>query len=293
MRAPARTFEGDHPEDRAFDIAVPQRRAPCPVVFDSPHSGFDWPEDFHPVAPRDAIRATWDAYVDELFAGAPQAGVSLLSARFPRAYIDVNRAENDLDPSQLADGWTGVLAPSDYCRRGMGLIRRDAVPGAPMYDGPLSVTDVERRLRTCYRPYRAALRAMLDEAHADAGVVWHFNLHSMRSRGSKLNLDAGQLRPDVVVSDRMGTSANNGLTARVIEWFDALGFRVQMNDPYRGGELVRMFGDPKAGRNSIQLGVNRALYMNERTFEKTAGFTALLHTLTSFAHELSGWVGDT
>lgn len=262
------------------------------MVFDSPHSGFEFPDDFHPVASRDAIRSTWDAYMDELCAGVPTAGAALLSARFPRAYIDVNRAESDLDPGQLAEPWGDVLAPSDHCRRGMGLIRRDVLPDMPMYDAPLGKADVERRVATCYRPYREELRALLDEMHAAFGVVCHVSVHAVKSRGNRMNLDTGQLRPDIIVSDRLGSTAGTAFTSHIIEWFDAQGFRVQMNDPYRGGDLIGAHGNPLAARHSVQLAVNRALYLNERTYERTDGFGTMRQTMTAFAHSLAEWVGQ-
>lgn len=272
-------------------IARPSGGTVRPVVFDSPHSGFEWPPDFEPSAPREAVRATWDAYANELFAGVTNAGATLLAARFPRAYIDVNRAESDLDPEQLAKDWPGTLAPSDHCRRGMGLIRRDALPGLAMYDRPLAPEEVKRRIDTCYRPYRAALRQLIDEAHAASGASCHINVHAVKSRGNRMNLDVGQLRPDIVVSDRLGATAGSAFTAHVIEWFDAQGFRVQMNDPYRGGDLIGTFGRPLAGMHSVQLAVNRALYINERTYEKTDGFPTMRHTMTMFAHEIGRWIG--
>jgi N-formylglutamate deformylase len=274
-----------------YRVARPSGVPARPVVFDSPHSGFEWPADFHPAAPREAVRATWDAHVDELCAGVTSAGAAIISASFPRAYIDVNRAESDIDPAQLSEPWTGQLAPSDFCRRGMGLIRREALPNVPMYDRPLTREEVERRIETCYRPYRRALGRLLDEVHAVSGVVCHVDVHSVKSRGDRMNLDVGQLRPDIIVSDRLGSTAGTAFTAHVIEWFDAQGFRVQMNDPYRGGDLISTFGRPLAGRHSVQLAINRALYLNERTFERTDGFASMRHTMTMFAHEIGRWIG--
>lgn len=276
--------------DAPLTVSRPPQGKERPVVFDSPHSGFEWPLDFKPAASREAVRATWDAYVDDLCSGITSAGATLLAARFPRAYVDVNRAESDLDPAQLAEPWGVPLAPSDHCRRGMGLIRRDALPDTPMYDAPLARADVERRLATCYRPYRHELRALLDEVHAAFGVVCHVNMHAVKSRGNRMNLDVGQLRPDIIVSDRLGSTAGSAFTAHVIEWFDAQGFRVQMNDPYRGGDIIGTHGKPLAGRHSVQVAINRALYLNERTYEKKDAFPSMRHTMTMFALEVGTWI---
>lgn len=262
---------------------------PAPLVFDSPHSGFGRPEDFAPVAPLAAIRTTWDAHVDRLFSGATAAGATLIAATFPRAYIDTNRAESDLDVALIDGAWTEPVLPTDYSRRGMGLIRRDALPGVPMYASALSAEAVRHRIAHWYRPYRARLAETLDALHATHGLVWHVNCHSMKSRGNAMNVDAGASRPDIVISDRRGTTAVEGLTARIVGWFAMRGYRVLANDPYQGGDLVRRFGDPSSGRSSVQIEINRALYMDEGTCAPHAGFAPLQEDLTAFAAELAGW----
>ena len=273
-------------------VVRPAAGAASPVVFDSPHSGFAWPADWRPSAPREAIRTTWDAHVDRLLEGAAAAGVPLLAAAFPRAYIDVNRAEDDLDPSVLAAPWPSPLAPTDYSRRGMGLIRRLALPDVPMYEAPLPVPEVQARLVGHYRPYRARLGALLDAAHAQHGHVWHVDWHSMKSRGNAMNVDAGAARPEIVVSDRRGTTAAPGLVARLVGWFTLRGYRTLANDPYQGGDLVRTFGDPARGRSSVQVEINRSLYMDEATCEPHAGFAPLQADLSALARELAAWARE-
>jgi N-formylglutamate deformylase len=171
----------------------------------------------------------------------------------------------------------------------MGLIRRDALPGVPMYDAPLSTAEVRARIDGYYRPYRAELRRLLDECRASYGVAWHVDCHSMKSRGNEMNVDAGASRPDIVVSDRRGTTADPALTSRIVGWFTARGYRAQANDPYQGGDLVRSFGDPGAGRQSVQIELNRALYMDEPSTERHAGFDALRDDLTAFAAAFVAW----
>lgn len=268
-------------------------RAPvAPVVFDSPHSGFAWPDDFRPVAPLEAVRSTWDAHVDALLGDAPTAGVALLAACFPRAYVDVNRDRADLDAALLREPWPGTLAPTDYSRRGMGLVRRLALPGVPMYAAPLSVAEVRSRLERWYDPYRARLAAMLDDVHGRRGLVWHVNWHSMKSVGNAMNRDAGAVRPDVVVSDRQGTTAAPALTARIAAWFGSAGYQVSINAPYQGGDLVRHFGRPAHGCSSVQVELNRRLYLDEATATPTQGFDRLRADLSAFAMALAGWAHE-
>lgn len=271
--------------DAVFSVREPAAPV-APVVFDSPHSGMEWPGDFAPVAPRAAILTTWDAYVDELWSGVVDSGATLLAARFPRAYVDANRTVGDIDPALLAEAWPAPLTVSDYSRRGMGLIRRLALPEVPMYDRPLSVAAVRHRIVAYYEPYRAALQARLDALHAAHGKVWHVNCHSMKSRGNGMNIDAGALRPDLVISDRLGTTADPDFTRWVADHFSGRGFRVQVNDPYRGGDLVATLGDPARGRQSIQIEINRALYLEPAAYTRSEGFGKLQGELTGFARSL-------
>lgn len=268
---------------------TPGQAPAVPVVFDSPHSGYAWPADFVPVAPEPAIRTTWDAHVDALLADAPAAGITLLAATFPRAYVDVNRDAADLDPDLLAAPWPQPLAPTDYSRRGMGLVRRLALPGVPMYDAPLLPDAVEARLAQWYRPYRTLLAGWLADVRAAHGLVWHVDWHSMKSVGNAMNVDAGARRPDIVVSDRRGTTAVPGLVARIVGWFTLRGYVVTANDPYQGGDLVRTFGAPADGCSSVQVELNRALYMDEATCEPHAGFAALRADLAEFAGVIGTW----
>ncbi len=259
----------------------------APIVVDSPHSGMSWPPDFRPSASREAIHTTWDAYVDELWGEAPAAGATLITASFPRAYVDVNRAEDDLDPDLLAEPWPTPLAPTAYSQRGMGLIRRLALPDVAMYAEPLRIAEVARRIEAYYRPYRRTLAGRIDAVHAAFGAVWHLDCHSMKSRGNAMNVDAGAVRPDVVVSDRQGTTSDPAHTAWVAAWLRDRGLSVQENTPYQGGDLVRTFGAPSAGRHSIQVEINRACYMDEVTLERSPRFGAMRDMLGALVRALA------
>ena len=261
-----------------------------PVVVESPHSGLEFPADFLPAAPYAAIQTTWDAFVDELWGDAPSAGATLLRATFPRAYVDVNRAEDDMDETLLGEPWPVALTPTDYTKRGMGLIRRNALPDVPMYDRALTVTEVQGRIARYYRPYREAVRREIDAAHARSGIVFHVDCHSMKSRGNAMNVDNGSARPDLVISDRHGTTADTAHTQWACEWFRAHGYSVQMNEPYQGGDMVRSFGAPSAGRHSIQIEINRGIYMDELTFTRGARFDAVRQHCATFVRDLAARV---
>lgn len=274
---------------RAVTVHWPEGPA-LPIVFDSPHSGRDWPADMHAAAPLAALESGWDAFVEVLWGSAPAHGATLIEAHAPRAYIDCNRALDDIDSDLLAEPWPGPLAPGAKSAAGMGLIRRLALPGIPVYDRKLSVAEIQRRIDDFYHPYHAALRGRLDALHAAFGAVWHIDCHSMKSRGNEMNDDAGQARPDVVVSDRRGTTADPAFTAWCAETLAALGYDVSVNHPYQGAELVRAFGDPARGRHSVQIEINRARYMDETALVPNEGFARLRADLDIFLGQLAGYV---
>jgi N-formylglutamate deformylase len=266
------------------------RTTPLPIVFDSPHSGIELPADFHTIAPREAILTTWDAFVDELWAGVPERGGVLIGARFPRAYIDANRAMGDIDAELLDAPWPEALAPQKYTLRGMGLIRRYALPGVPLYDRKLTIAEVRHRIDAYYRPYRNALKHAAEHAFAEHGALWHVDCHSMKSRGNAMNVDAGAARPDIVISDRLGSTADPSFTQWAARHFRNAGFSVQVNDPYQGGDLLTAVSDPARERHSIQIELNRALYMDEAAFTKHAGFPKLKEALAFFVDTLAVYV---
>ncbi len=267
-------------------------RAPAltPLLYDSPHSGRFYPLDFHGGAPRVELRRGEDAYVDELLAGTPALGATLLAATHPRCYIDVNRAESDIDAALLGEPWPATLpplAPTDKSARGLGLIRRYVTPGVEAQDRLLTVGDVQQRVGVVYQPYHSALHSLVDEIRATCGVVWHIDWHSMKSVGNAMTPDgAGAARADFVVSDRLGASAAPRVTNAVCDALRSYGYSVSVNDPYTGGTIVQRYGNPAAGVHSVQVEVNRRLYLNEAVVERNDGFTALAAKLDRLTQAL-------
>lgn len=273
---------------KAFELLGEPGPASLPLVFDSPHSWPFWPVDGTPTAASEAaLRTSWDAFVDELWAEALSGAAPVLAARFHRAYIDANRARDDIDSAMLAERWPAPLAPGALTRRGMGLLRRYALPGVPMYRHLLSVEDVAGRLERFYDPYHAQLAALIDQTHARFGLCVHIDCHSMKSRGNAMNEDDGALRPDMVVSDLEGRSADGYLVRWIAAALEGLGYRVQINKPYRGGELLRRHGQPALGRHSVQIELNRALYMDEARFVRHDGAARLVRDLALFVRQLA------
>ncbi len=259
---------------------------PLPIVVDSPHSWRDWPAMVRTVASTAALGSAWDAYVDELWAYALDHRAPLLCAGFHRALVDANRARDDIDPLLLAGVWPTPLHPSEKSRRGFGLIRRLALPDVPMYDGRLSVAEVEARIRDLYDPYHQKLTTLIDDCEARFGYCLHLDCHSMKSVGNAMNDDEGTKRPDIVVSDLDGLTAPPLLTAAIADRLAALGYRVQVNDPYKGAELIRRHSDVASRRFSVQIEINRALYMNEADLSRNASFQRLAADLRVFVSSL-------
>lgn len=253
---------------------------PAPVIFDSPHSGRDYPEDFGHAAPLEVLRLAEDAFVDELLDDAPDAGVGLLTALFPRSYIDPNRHEADIDETLLAEPWPHGAEPSGRSERGLGLLRRLISPKIPVYDRHLAVSEVENRIADFYRPYHAELKAMLDAAHARFGAVWHIDWHSMKAMGRGRNATQ---RADFVLGDLDGAACAAEFTQLVGQTLSALGYSVRLNDPFKGAELVSRYSDPGRERHSLQIEINRKLYLDESSVAKTAGFARLKDDLAKLA----------
>lgn len=254
---------------------VAPRGEPVPVVFDSPHSGKTYPEDFGSIAPMAVLRRSEDAFVDELYSAAPDHGAPLIAAEFPRIYIDPNRDLVDLDPAMLDGPWAEPVVPSRKTELGVGLIWRLMPPDAQIYDRLLSVAEVQRRIDTCWRPYHAAVAGAIDDAHDRFGAVWHINCHSMPAMGNSGTEDGPVARAEFVLGDRDGTTCDPAFTVFVADQLKDLGYQVKLNEPYKGVELVRRYSDPANGRHSLQVEINRKLYMDEERIERNGGFSAL------------------
>jgi N-formylglutamate amidohydrolase len=246
---------------------------PRPLVVDSPHSGRAYPEDFGHAAPLAMLRRAEDAFVDDLYEDAPRHGAGFLKALFPRSYVDPNRHEDEIDPAMLDGAWPATVAASERTEMGLGLIRRLIRGDVPVYDRLLTVAEIEARVARFHRPYHDELEAMLTELHTRFGAVWHINAHSMRALGRKQGKSIP--RDDFVLGDLQGESCDPEFTAFVAETLQDYGYSVRINHPFKGAELVRRFGRPREDRHSLQIEVNRRLYMDEERIEKTEDFAAL------------------
>jgi len=245
-----------------------------PFVFASPHSGRHYPASLLERSRLDAttLRRSEDAFVDELFAGVVGLGAPLLAARFPRAYLDVNRSMSELDAGMF-HGVLGVPvdAPSPRVTAGLGVIPRIVRDGAEIYRGKLDSREADARLSGLYKPYHEALAALMEETRTQFGVAVLIDCHSMPSALSV---------PDIVLGDRYGASASPQLTARADAAFAREGFTVARNTPYAGGHTTTLHGRVADGCHALQIEINRALYLDEDRIAKKMAFDSVRTRLT-------------
>jgi len=251
------------------------------LVLDSPHSGFEFPADFDAVVSEFDLRDGEDCFVDELYLPVVEHGVPLLAARFPRTYLDPNRHRGDIDLELIEGGrWPHEYVPSGKAAIGKALVWRTLDDGRPIYDRRLHVDEVYARIERFHAPYHRALAELLDAAHSEHGVVYHLNCHSMNSVAGRMGEGgAGTVRADFVLGDRDGTTCDPAFTDFVRDTLEALGYVVAVNDPYKGVELVRAYSDPARGRHSLQVEINKRLYMDEAARNRHDGFAPLQNHL--------------
>ncbi len=258
-------------ETEAYVLTRPVVRS-GPVIFASPHSGRDYPADFlaQAVLDRHTIRSSEDAFVDDLFGMAPALGAPLLAARAPRAYIDLNRAADELDPAVIE----GIARAPHNPRisSGLGVIPRVVAGGRAIYRGKVSLSEVEGRLRRFWHPYHQALGALVEEVRAEFGQALLIDCHSMPHEAIEAHTRPGQPRPEVVLGDRYGATAGREVMERVEAAFSAAGLRVGRNAPFAGAYVAQAYGRPSRGVHVVQVEIDRALYMDEVRVERLAGF---------------------
>jgi len=277
-------MDGDLPYG-VFELKQPAG-ARVPVVVASPHSGSEYPADFIAASRLDpmALRRSEDSFVDELFAAAPSLGAPLLSARFPRAYLDVNREAWELDPAMFADPLPRfVNAGSPRVRMGLGTIARIVAVDAEIYAGKLRFAEAQRRIEGLYHPYHRLLCRLIAETEAIFGGCLLVDCHSMPSVAA---LSGGRETADIVLGDCHGTACGRAILEAARSFFAERGFAVTINAPYAGGFTTGHYGQPRRHRHALQIEINRALYMDERSYQRKPSFARLAEDLAEFVQRL-------
>lgn len=270
----------------AFDLFAPRAQT-SPFIFCSPHSGRVYPSTLLTLSRLDghALRKSEDCYVDELFARVTAHGAPLIAARFPRAYLDVNREPYELDPLLFLD----PLPPFANARSlrvvgGLGTIARIVADQEEIYRTRLPLAVGLERIERLYWPFHQALGALIAKTRAQFGVAILIDCHSMPSAAS---IPSSAQRPHIVLGDRFGTACDPRLTRFVRDRFSDLGYDVQLNRPYAGGFITEHYGRPGDGVHTLQIEINRALYLDETALTRTRGFDRLAGHLERIATQLA------
>lgn len=255
----------------AFVLIEPAERATS-VLFASPHSGSDYPAHFlaSSILDERAIRSSEDAFVDRLFASATDHGAPLLAARAPRAFLDLNRSADELDPA-LIEGVRSA-AHNPRVSSGLGVIPRVVANGRSIYRGKIELHEARRRIADHWVPYHARLSALIDESLAAFGEAILIDCHSMPHEAIESIGHSQGRRPDIVLGDRFGAAASSEIVDRIEAAFEAAGLRVARNAPFAGAYVTQHYGRPARGQHAVQIEIDRALYMNEQAIRPNNNF---------------------
>jgi N-formylglutamate amidohydrolase len=242
-----------------FEIEAAARATP--LVFASPHSGVVYPADMGARAdlPEASLRSAEDARVDRLIAEGPACGATVIRALIGRAYVDLNREPDALDPA-LIDGIEGPVGPKTAA--GYGVVPRLGGDGRSLYDRRMRLEEAQARITAVHAPYHAALADLMSAAKARHGRAVLVDWHSM----------PGTAGPDVVLGDRHGVSCQARLTRRLRGLFEQQGWSVGLNHPYAGGYCTETWGRPDDGFEAIQIEIRRSLYLDPVTGAPGAGY---------------------
>ncbi len=274
-----------HELDPPFEIIEPGAYT-GPVLFNSPHSGSTYPRAFLETSRLDVatLRRSEDSFVDALIAGVVRRGYPLMRAHFPRCFVDVNREPYELDP-RMFEGRLPSFANTRSMRvaGGLGTVARVVGDALEIYDQRIPVDDALQRIESLYKPYHRALRRLFTKLHRDFGTAMLVDCHSMPSSSGHKD---ERPRPEFVLGDRYGTSCVGVVAETVESTLRAMGYTVSRNKPYAGGFITEHYGNPAAGLHAIQLEINRALYMDERKYERINGFDRLAADLETLARRL-------
>jgi N-formylglutamate amidohydrolase len=269
-----------------FEIVEPAEWR-APIIFNSPHSGSAYPDEFLKASRIDlaTLRRSEDSFMDELIADLSDRGFAVVRVHFPRSYVDVNREPYELDPRMFA-GRLPSFANTRSMRvaGGLGTIPRVVGDGQEIYRDRLAVEDALKRIEALYKPYHRALRRLINKVYQAFGTVVMVDCHSMPSVG--ISRDE-PLRPDLVIGDRYGTSCAAVLADMVEATMGSLGYSVGRNKPYAGGFITEHYGNPASGLHAIQLELNRAIYMDERRRERGPNFTQIVTDFAALADVLA------
>ncbi len=268
---------------QVFDppITIDRPVVPCgPLILASPHSGRVYPQALIDRSALDlkTLRQNEDAYIDDMLGFARHMDIPLLTARFPRCFVDVNRAVDEVPMSWKKPG---DLPSTARAEMGLGVIPTIIADKVPIYKRQLKASCVDDRLEHLYRPYHDALIQLITDAIKTFGQALLLDCHSMPGF-----TQMGQRRPDIVLGDRHGTSCYPETLARLEALFTAKGYSVARNYPYAGGYVTSHYGRPERNMEVIQIEINRDLYLNPVTMMRKTEYARLADDMKSICWDM-------
>ena len=271
----------------AYRLELPKTLT-TPVVVASPHSGrhYYWKFARQTVLDERAIRSSEDAFMDLLVADAPSMGAPLLVAEYPRAFVDLNRSAEELDPAVVEGVYRSTQNPR--ISSGLGVIPRVVANGRAIYNGKLSLFEAEERITNVWQPYHARLHGLMSEAHGAFGEAILLDFHSMPHEAIDAVMRPGQARPQVVLGDRFGASCRSDLVEELEAAFEGAGLRVSRNAPFAGAYIAQHYGRPSRGWHAVQIEIDRSLYMNERLIRPNGNFENVKSLLADVLRRVIG-----
>jgi N-formylglutamate amidohydrolase len=244
-----------------------------PLILASPHSGRHYPDAFLNMSQLSLhqLRIGEDAFIDHLITPLAGYGIPVLSAKFPRCFVDVNRGPDEIPPEYASKAYIGERSHSSRARAGLGVVPSRIAQNLDIYKNPLTYLQAKNRIERFYRPYHAHLTRLLNGAHRQFGRAVLIDCHSMPGRGPN-----GEKRADIILGDRFGKSCHPDITTHLEHVFRAMGYSVTRNHPYAGGYVTHHYGNPDMDIDAIQIEINKDLYLNPVTMEPHSGMTALI-----------------
>ncbi len=271
---------------KAYQLTMPDVRT-TGVVFASPHSGREYPWNFtrRSILNEGTLRSSEDAFVDRLFEAAPSYGAPLLAARFPRAWVDVNRSADELDPALIDDLTSSTHNPR--VASGLGVIPRVVANGRAIYQGKISRREAEARIRDVWQPWHDAVSQLLKDNLTLFGEAVLIDCHSMPHEAIESLSHPRGARPDIVLGDRFGAAASAEIVDRIEAAFASAGLRVARNAPFAGAYITQHYGRPARGQHVVQVEIDRALYMNEHLIRPNGNYKSFLRLMNGITAEIA------
>ena len=276
---------------KPFQLAEPEVLTSA-AVFNSPHSGSIYPDALiaRSRLSKHDLRASEDAFIDQLFEPVPKFGAPLLTATLPRAWIDLNRSPNELDPALIEGVQSGGL--NQRIAAGLGVVPRIVAEGTAIYDGKITNADAQQRIRTVHQPYHEALGHLIRRASKNFDKAVLFDCHSMPTDALRAAPRVRGVLPDIVLGDRFGASAAREITAQTQEIFQDAGFKVARNAPFAGGYITQRYGRPSRNLHAVQIEIDRSLYMDQARIEPSPAFPEIREKLSGVIQRLAEMLSD-